>query len=80
MGILIDTGAAIRSTAGYNQFLALQKLNLTLTINKSTASKAKIRFRSSKVKVSLGTVNVPTPIGNVMFYILPSDTLFLLLL
>ncbi|KAI0991756.1 hypothetical protein K3495_g16431, partial [Podosphaera aphanis] len=42
-GIMIDTGAAKRSTAGYNQYLAFNQMTGT-KIDNSTAGNAKISF------------------------------------
>jgi hypothetical protein len=78
MGILVDTGAAVRSTAGLNQFQALQRVQ-RVPLNTSTAGQAKIMFGIGETS-SLGTADVKTPIGTVTFHIVPADVLFLLCL
>ena len=76
MGIIIDTGAANQSTAGQDQFLALQKIQ-DVKLNKSRKEKAKVQFRIGTT-TSLETVDVMTPIRKIIFHMVPADTLFLL--
>ncbi|POS85439.1 hypothetical protein EPUL_003830 [Erysiphe pulchra] len=67
-GILIDTGAAKVSTAGYNQFLALKRLRPKLKIDNSRAGEAYIIFGIGSTS-SLGTTGVDTPVGTITFHI-----------
>ena len=76
MGIMIDTGAANRSTAGQDQFLALQKIQ-DVKLDKSRKGEAKVQFGIGATE-SLGTADVMTPIGKVTFHVVPADTPFLL--
>jgi hypothetical protein len=78
MGIMIDTGAAIRSTAGQDQFIALQQIQ-DVKLDKSRAGEAKIQFGIGTT-TSLGTTTVRTPIGNITFHVVPANTPFLLCL
>jgi hypothetical protein len=78
MGIMIDTGAAVRSTAGQDQFHALQQIQ-DIKLDKSRAGEAKIQFGIGAT-ISLGTTDVVTPIGKITFHVVPADTPFLLCL
>jgi hypothetical protein len=75
-GVVIDTGAAKRSTAGIHQFRALQQLT-TATLDESSKGKLTIQFGIGTIS-SLGSLVVQTPIGDVEFYIIPARTPFLL--
>ena len=75
-GILIDTGAAVRSTAGHQQFKALAQI-MDVKLDDARAGEANIRFGIGQA-TSIGTVDVKTPIGTVTFHVLPADTPFLL--
>ncbi|KHJ30568.1 hypothetical protein EV44_g4256 [Erysiphe necator] len=73
---MIDTGAAATSTAGYNQYLAYNKLsNVNLDI--STAGQASIRFGIGSA-VSIGSVMVHMPLGFVELHVIKVDTPFLM--
>jgi hypothetical protein len=76
-GIMPDTGAAGVSTAGENQFIALQKKDHAVTLDTSTAGEHRVRFGDNPDIVSLGTVGVGTPFGTVHFQVIPSNTPFL---
>lgn len=76
-GVLIDTGAAKKSTAGIGQmetFIAKHGGE----IDNSTAGAASIVFGTGGSVLSIGSVNVETPFGAVIFHVLPSTTPFLL--
>ena len=74
-GIVIDTGAAFTSTAGYGQFLALQKVQ---HVNiKETANGQRFKFGIGST-TSKGTVEVNTPLGSLVFHVVEADTPFLL--
>lgn len=75
LGILIDTGAAKHSTCGYGQFQALQSL-VSIGLNRQAPCHG-FRFGIGNT-TSLGTTNIPLPIGNVTFYVIKADTPFLL--
>ncbi|WYZ42470.1 hypothetical protein EsH8_VI_000169 [Colletotrichum jinshuiense] len=79
-GIMPDSGAARFSTAGYQQLLALQRDDPSITLDTSTAGNANIRFGSGDPLVSLGTTTVPTPFGLITFHVVPTNTPFLLCL
>lgn len=76
MGIMIDTGAANISTAGRDQFIALQKIQ-DVKLNSSRAGEIKVQFGIGEA-VSLGTMDVITPTGKITFHVVPADTPFLL--
>ncbi|KAI1002363.1 hypothetical protein K3495_g5835 [Podosphaera aphanis] len=76
-GILIDTGAAKVSTAGYEQFLALKRLQPSIQINKLRTEEAKITFGIGSTS-SLGTIDITTPIGIITFHVTKSVTISLL--
>jgi hypothetical protein len=75
IGVMIDTGAATRSTAGESQFQALQRIK-DVRLDKSRAGEANITFGIGQTS-SLGTVNVGTPVGQITFHVVPADVLFL---
>ena len=77
MGILIDTGAT-GSTAGHNQYVALQQIQIT-PLNVAKASEVNITFGIGKTS-SIGTIDVNTPIGTVTFHVVDADVPFLLCL
>jgi hypothetical protein len=77
-GLMIDTGAAHNSSAGYNQYLALRR-EQNVNINTNKAGSARFKFGISEA-LSKGTVAVQSPIGIVEFHIVDADTPFLLCL
>ncbi len=77
-GILPDSGAANISTAGQEQFQALQKIE-KVELNEKDAGLHKIRFGKG-CATSVGTTQIRTPIGLVMFHVVPTRTPFLLCL
>jgi hypothetical protein len=78
IGILIDTGAAKRSTAGKAQFVALQR-HQQVKLDESRAGEASIQFGIGGT-TSIGTADVQTPIGMITFHIVFADVPFLLCL
>ncbi|HEY2455482.1 MAG TPA: hypothetical protein VGI71_23255 [Scandinavium sp.] len=78
-GIMPDTGAAGVSTAGQSQSIALQQLDSSIKIDSSTAGQHQIRFGKGEA-VSIGTLQVPTPLGTITFHVIPTNTPFLLCL
>ena len=75
-GIMPDSGASGISTAGEPQFNALHDLDSTIQINRQTAGH-EIRFGKGTA-ISLGTIEVPTPLGRITFHVVPTVTPFLL--
>jgi hypothetical protein len=75
-GILIDTGAAIRSTVGLGQFKALQRVQ-KVELDTERAGEAQVKF-GIRESASLGTASVQTPLGTVDFHVVTTDVLFLL--
>ena len=82
-GIMIDTGASKRSTAGYSQYLAYKKGNFASgtdsNIDRTKAGAVNVQFGIGSTS-SIGTVLVDTPIGRIEFHIVEADTPFLLCL
>ncbi|RKF84218.1 hypothetical protein GcM1_137008 [Golovinomyces cichoracearum] len=77
-GIIIDTGAATNSTAGYDQVRAyLREFNGKIYFSTLGAVKAYFGVGGS---ISIGTISVPTSIREVIFHILNAQTPFLLCL
>ncbi|KAF1972740.1 hypothetical protein BU23DRAFT_580811 [Bimuria novae-zelandiae CBS 107.79] len=61
-GILPDTGAANVSTVGREQYLALTREDLTVTIDISMAGKASIKFGKGSIrKINFKVLKAPTP-------------------
>jgi hypothetical protein len=81
LGIVVDTGASKKSTAGYGQFWALQQSNpaMELELDTSTKGQVTVQFGIGSTS-SIGTANVHTPIGEVQFHIVDANTPFLLCL
>jgi len=77
-GVMIDTGASKKSTAGYGQYLAYKKTHNTV-IDTSKAGAINVQFGIGSTS-SIGSVIVNTPVGNVEFHIVKADTPFLLCL
>ena len=75
-GIMIDTGAAHHSTAGYSQYIALQKYQ-NVQIDKTKAGALTVQFGIGSA-TSIGVIEVKTPIGDINFHIVQADTPFLL--
>ena len=75
-GIMPDSGASGISSAGEPQVIALQRIDPTIKLDKSTAGQHKIRFGKGTAE-SLGTINVPTPLGVIIFHVVPTNTPFL---
>src|SRR5450432_2746990 len=63
-GIMIDTGAAKRSTAGYGQVQAYQAIEPTVLLDVSTKGQATIQFGIG-ITLSIGTVRIDSPIGQI---------------
>ncbi|KAF1350556.1 hypothetical protein EJ07DRAFT_169093 [Lizonia empirigonia] len=79
-GIMPDTGAAGVSTAGKTQVMALQRLQPSAMIDESTVGRHRIRFGDNPECLSLGDVKVETPLGVILFAVMPTNTPFLLCL
>ena len=77
-GIMIDTGASNKSTAGYGQYQAYKRLyNTDLDTMKVGAVNVQFGISSSS---SVGSIKVQTLIGPVEFHVINADTPFLLCL
>jgi hypothetical protein len=76
-GIMPDINAAGVSTTGEPQVKALQKRFPKVTVDTSTAGQHKISFGDNSEILSLGTIGVETPFGNVYFAVMPTNTPFL---
>jgi hypothetical protein len=76
-GIIINTGAAGKSTAGYNQYTTYEKLFGETLINTSQEGAVKATFGIGLI-TSIGSIIISTPISQCEFYIINANTLFLL--
>jgi hypothetical protein len=79
VGTRVDTGASKKSTAGYGQFQALQRIDQTIRLETSTKGQVSVQFGIGMAS-SIGTVEVDSPIGKVHFHVVHADTPFLLCL
>ena len=77
-GVVIDTGASQRSTAGYEQYLAYTK-TYSEKIDTSRAGMVRVQFGIGTTS-SIGSIVIQTPIGKVEFHVVQADTPFLLCL
>ena len=75
-GIMIDTGAAYASSAGFDQLRALQR-EQDIAIDASKANTATFKFGMG-VASSKGIVTITSPLGKVTFHVVEADTPFLL--
>jgi hypothetical protein len=73
---MLDNRTAGVSIARKPQVIVLQKLDPIVLINISIAGNHKIRFGKKKI-ISIGIIQVSIPLGNITFYILPTNILFL---
>ena len=78
-GIMIDTGASKKSTAGYGQYLAYKATNDNADIDTTQTGAVNVQFGIGST-ASIGSVKVKTPIGLVDFHVVKADTPFLLCL
>jgi hypothetical protein len=79
VGIMVDTGASKKSTAGYGQFQALQRVNQNIRLDTLTKGQVSVQFGIG-IASSIGTVEVNSLIGKVHFHVVHADTPFLLCL
>jgi hypothetical protein len=77
-GIMIDCGAASYSTAGYSQYIALQRAAKGIILDSSTSGTIEMKFGPGDPLRSVGHIDLMTPIGNVRFHVLEAATPFLL--
>jgi hypothetical protein len=76
-GIIIDTRAAGKSTTGYNQYTAYEKLFRKTPINTGQEGAVKATFGISST-TSVSSITIPTPISQYEFHIVNANTPFLL--
>jgi hypothetical protein len=77
-GVIIDTDAFKKSTAGYGQYFAYKATtNDYADIDITQTGAINVQFGISSTAL-IGSVKVKTPIGLVDFYIVKADTPFLL--
>ena len=77
-GVMIDTGASKRSTAGYGQYLAYKRIR-DVAIDNTRAGAINVQFGIGSTS-SIGSIIVDTPVGSVEFHVVQADTPFLLCL
>ncbi|RAL61913.1 hypothetical protein DID88_002402 [Monilinia fructigena] len=77
-GIMIDTGAAQRSTVGYNQYLAWKKIE-DVEYDKTTAGQVTVQFGIGAT-TSIGSFYIKLPFGDVEWNVMEADVPFLLCL
>jgi hypothetical protein len=75
-GIIPDNKAAGVFIAGKPQVITFQKLDLIVLIDIFITGNYKICFGKGEV-MFISTIQVSTPLGNIMFHVLPTNTLFL---
>jgi hypothetical protein len=71
-----DSGIAGISIARKPQVIALQKLDPIILINTFVTRNHKICFGKGEI-VFIGIIQVSTPLGNIMFHVFLTNTLFL---
>jgi hypothetical protein len=75
-GIILDSRAAGVFITRKPQVVAFQKLDPIILINIFITRNYKIRFGKKEV-ISISIIQVSTPLGNIIFYVLPTNTPFL---
>ncbi|TAQ84457.1 hypothetical protein B7494_g7204, partial [Chlorociboria aeruginascens] len=78
-GIMPDSRAAGISSAGEPQSLALQKENPNIKLDVSSSGANRSKFGKGTA-IAKGTVQVPTPLGEITFHVVPTNTPFLMCL
>jgi hypothetical protein len=73
---MLDNRAAGISIVSLPQVTILSKLDLIILVNSFIAGNHRIKFRARKV-LFFRTIQIDTQLGNIMFYILPTNILFL---
>jgi hypothetical protein len=76
---MVDTGVSKKSTVGYGQFQALQRVNQTIRLDTLTKGQVSVQFGIG-IASSIRTVEVNSLIGKVHFHVVYADTPFLLCL
>lgn len=71
---MIDTGASQISTAGYEQYLALNK-NLKTTLTPSTTSTINVQFGIGSTP-TIESTYIQTPVGSVVSHIVKANIPF----
>jgi hypothetical protein len=75
-GIILDNKTAGVFITSLLQVTALNKLDLIILVNSSITGNYRIKF-GVKEALFLGTIQVDTQLGNIMFHVLPTNTPFL---
>jgi hypothetical protein len=75
-GIIPDNRAVGVSTASLSQVIILNKLDPIILVNSSIAGNYRIKFGIRKV-LFLGIIQINTQLRNIIFHVLPTNTLFL---
>ena len=80
-GIMVDTGASKKSTAGYRQYIAYKDSNTgaSIELDISTAGAVNVQFGIGSM-ASIGSIIVNTPVRGAEFHIVKADIPFLLCL
>jgi hypothetical protein len=73
---MLDSGTAGVFIARKPQVVTFQKLDLIVSIDISITRNHKIRFGKGEA-ISIGIIQVSIPLGNIMFYMLLTNTPFL---
>jgi hypothetical protein len=76
-GVMINTKAAGKSTAGYNKYTVYEKLFEETLINTGQERAVKATF-SIGLTTLIGSITISTPIGQCEFHIVNANTPFLL--
>lgn len=76
-GILPDTGAARVLKLGLEKFLALNRDDSSVQLDKSTAGQASVYFGKGSTAISIGTTAITTSLGEINFHVLKTSITFL---
>jgi hypothetical protein len=75
-GIIPDNRTAGIFIISLPQVIALNKLDLIILVNSSITRNYRIKFRAGEV-LFLGIIQIDTQLGNIMFHVFLTNTLFL---
>jgi hypothetical protein len=75
--MMIDSGASAKSTAEYEQYLAFNKMNLTIDLNSSKAEAVNVQFDIESAS-SIESLIINISFEVVKFHVIKTDILFLL--
>jgi hypothetical protein len=75
-GIILDNKTTRISIASLPQVIVLSKLDLTILVDSSIAGNYRIKFKAGEI-LFLRIIQIDTQLGNIIFHVFPTNSLFL---